>query len=262
MHEIHRLLPTTAVTTLAGYLDGGGGRGVDTARRLTPAEVIRLIEGSGLRGRGGAGFPTGKKWRTLATLEDAVDEPIPVVVNAAEGEPGTFKDRALLRLDPYSVIEGAAIAAHAIGSNEIIIAIKASFREETLRLMAAIDEINAADWMPGMTVRIVDGPSEYLFGEETALLEVIDGRPPLPRIAPRSVVASTSPTPTPGGVPTGGEVTGLADWSTTSRPWRTCPGSWPTASTGSGNSAPRRPPVPSSAPSLVRRRSTGLQSSP
>ena len=107
-----------------------------------------------------------------------------MVVNAAEGEPGSFKDRAILRADPYQVLEGALIAAHAVGADSVIIATKASFTTEVERLRAAIAEIDAAGWTDQVPVVLVTGPDEYLFGEETALLEVIDGRPPFPRIAP------------------------------------------------------------------------------
>jgi NADH:ubiquinone oxidoreductase subunit F (NADH-binding) len=106
------------------------------------------------------------------------------VVNAAEGEPGSFKDRAILRTDPYRVLEGALVAAHAVGADSVIVATKGSFTREYERLRAAIDEITRAGWTERVPVTLVTGPGEYLFGEETALLEVIDGRPPFPRIAP------------------------------------------------------------------------------
>jgi NADH:ubiquinone oxidoreductase subunit F (NADH-binding) len=107
-----------------------------------------------------------------------------VVVNAAEGEPGTFKDRAILRANPFHVLEGALIAARAIGADTVIVALKGSFTREVQRVRDAVDEIVAAGWCEGTELRVLEGPSEYLYGEETALLEVIDGRAPLPRIAP------------------------------------------------------------------------------
>ena len=107
-----------------------------------------------------------------------------MVVNAAEGEPGCFKDREILRRDPYRVLEGALIAAHAVGADSVIVATKASFGREVDRLDAAIAEIDADGWTRTVPVSLVTGPEEYLFGEETALLEVIDGRPPFPRLAP------------------------------------------------------------------------------
>ncbi len=184
MQQIHRVLGDKRIETLAAHLEQGGGQGLDAARQLAPSELIDAIERSGLRGRGGAGFPTGRKWRTLAALKSATSGEIPIIINAAEGEPGTFKDRALLRTNPYLVIEGAAIAALSVGANEIIIATKATFRDEVERIRSAIAEIEDAKWLPSLRIEVVEGPGEYLFGEETALLEVIDRRPPLPRIAP------------------------------------------------------------------------------
>ncbi len=107
-----------------------------------------------------------------------------VVVNAAEGEPGTMKDRELLRRNPYLVLEGALIAAHAVGADQIVVATKASFTDIVARLREAVTEVEAAGWCDGVAIEVLEGPAEYLFGEETALLEVVDGRPPFPRIAP------------------------------------------------------------------------------
>jgi NADH:ubiquinone oxidoreductase subunit F (NADH-binding) len=184
MSLVPRLLPERSVAALDDYLDAGGGRGLDAARKLGSAAVIDEVEASGLRGRGGAGFPTGVKWRTVAEFEAAV-LPATVVVNGAEGEPGTFKDRTLLRTNPYSVVEGAVIAALAVGADRVIVAVKETFTRERSLLEAAIAEVRArTDWFDDVAVGVVTGPSEYLFGEETALLEVLDGRPPFPRVAP------------------------------------------------------------------------------
>jgi NADH:ubiquinone oxidoreductase subunit F (NADH-binding) len=107
-----------------------------------------------------------------------------VVVNGAEGEPGTFKDRAILRANPYQVLEGALVAAKVVGADTVVFALKATFTEELDRVRRAVDEATAAGWCDGLRVEVFEGPSEYLYGEETALLEAIAGRPPLPRIAP------------------------------------------------------------------------------
>ena len=180
---MERVLPAVAVASLDAYLSSGGGAGLAAARAVEPDVVIAEVEASGLRGRGGAGFPTGTKWRTVAAYGSSVLATT-VVVNAAEGEPGTFKDRAILRANPYAVLEGALIAAHAVGANEIVFATKARFVEELRRVRSAVDELASAGWTKDVTISIVEGPSEYLYGEETALFEVIDGRPPFPRIAP------------------------------------------------------------------------------
>ncbi len=180
---MERVLPARPCASLDDYVRAGGGAGLAAARAVEPEVVIAEVEASGLRGRGGAGFPTGTKWRTVAAYASPVLATT-VVVNAAEGEPGTFKDRAILRANPYAVLEGALIAAHAVGANEIVFATKARFVEELRRVRSALDELTSAGWTEDVTISIVEGPSEYLYGEETALLEVIDGRPPFPRIAP------------------------------------------------------------------------------
>jgi NADH-quinone oxidoreductase subunit F len=178
-----RVLDASPVADLDAYRALGGGKGLEAARRLGVAGVIDEVDASGLRGRGGAGFPTGRKWRTVASYETP-DVPAIVAVNAAEGEPGSFKDRSIIRANPYRVIEGALIAAGAVAADRIVIATKASFAREIARLQAAVDVVVAADWATGVDISILAGPSEYLYGEETALLEVLDGRGPFPRIAP------------------------------------------------------------------------------
>jgi NADH:ubiquinone oxidoreductase subunit F (NADH-binding) len=191
----HPVLPRKPVSGLDAYLDAGGGFGLSTARRFAPEAVIEEIMASGLRGRGGAGFPTGRKWRTAADYAEGAPAPS-VVVNGAEGEPGSFKDRTLLRMNPYLVIEGALIAAHALGSNEIVVGLKSSFLREMERLEAAIGELRGAGWLEHTEVRVVGGPDAYLYGEETGLLEVISGRPPLPRVAPpfrRGIASDDTP---------------------------------------------------------------------
>ena len=160
---------------------------MDLARRAEPQAVIDAIAASGLRGRGGAGFPTGRKWSTVAANRSP-DAPTTVVVNAAEGEPGSFKDRAILRANPYRVLEGALVAATVVGADRVIVAAKAGFTRELERLRWAADEICAAGWADEgrhpIGIEVFAGPNEYLYGEETALLEVLDGRAPFPRIAP------------------------------------------------------------------------------
>ncbi len=169
--------------TLDRYVHQGGGRGLEAARRLGPVGIIDDVEASGLRGRGGAGFPTGVKWRTVAeNLSPTV--PPSVVVNAAEGEPGSFKDRMILRRNPYRLLEGALVAATAIGADRVVVAMKASFEEELERVRDAMGSIGDAGWAEGVELVVVQGPSAYLYGEETALLEVVAGRAPFPRIAP------------------------------------------------------------------------------
>src|SRR6185295_7294684 len=123
------------------------------------------------------------KWRTIADSRSS-DIPTSVVVNGAEGEPGTFKDRALLRCNPYKVIEGALIAAVAVQAGAVIIGLKRAFEREVAAVRRAIREFREAGWALDVSLRVVEGPSSYLFGEETGMLEVIDGRQPFPRIDP------------------------------------------------------------------------------
>ena len=155
-----------------------------TPARSSAEAIIDEIEASGLRGRGGAGFPTGRKWRSVAGFASDVLATT-VVVNAAEGEPGTFKDRTILRLNPYEVIEGALIAARALDASDDRHrhqgVVRAGDRPAPRRPSPRWTE---AGWTDDVDVSVFEGPEEYLYGEETALLEAIDGRPPFPRIAP------------------------------------------------------------------------------
>jgi NADH-quinone oxidoreductase subunit F len=183
MTLVHRVLYPQPIATLDEYLARGGGAGLEAALAMSHDQLIAEVLASGLRGRGGAGFPTGIKWRTVRDYH-AADAESTVVVNGAEGEPGTFKDRTIIRTDPYAIIEGALIAARAVGANEAVIATKRTFGREVARLRAALDEVRAANWAPDVRVVVFEGPSEYLYGEETALLEVLDGRYPFPRVAP------------------------------------------------------------------------------
>jgi len=184
MTIVHRVLNPKPVPTLVDYIERfAGGEGLRRARAQSPEAVIEVVSSAGLRGRGGAGFPTGRKWRTV---RENLSEPMAatVVVNAAEGEPGTFKDRTILRCNPYQVIEGALIAAHVVDAATIIFALKRSFGVDVARVREAVAEVRAAGWADGVDLVLFEGPDEYLYGEETALLEALDGRPPFPRIAP------------------------------------------------------------------------------
>ncbi len=169
--------------SLAEYEAAGGGTGLDAAGRLSPTGVVEHLMASGLRGRGGAGFPTGRKWDAVVRHDSPV-MPATVVVNAAEGEPGSFKDRAILRGNAYAVLEGALIAATAVGADQVVVATKDSFTREIPIVQRVMDELIRAGWADGVDLAVFAGPEEYLYGEETALLEAIDGRPPFPRVAP------------------------------------------------------------------------------
>jgi NADH-quinone oxidoreductase subunit F len=173
------LLPAEPIESLDGYRSTSVGcDGIAEAQRIGPARTIERVTASGLRGRGGAGFPTGRKWAGIAG-QDAGRRYL--VCNGAEGEPGTFKDRALLRANPYQFVEGLIIAAFAIGASDVYVCLKARFERERAAVTRAIQEFQSAGICTDCTVNIVAGPDEYLFGEEKAMLEVIEGKPPLPR---------------------------------------------------------------------------------
>src|SRR5256886_11554975 len=178
-----RGLPSRPVLGLADSERAGGGQGLEAAARLGPDGVVDEITAPGLRGRGGAGFPTGRKWAAVSGNVSPV-EPTTVVVNGAEGEPGSFKDRAIMRADPYRVLEGALVAAFALSADTVIVAIKETFTTEAERLRRAIDEIHGARWATDVDLSVLEGPPEYLYGEETGLVEAIDGRGPFPRVSP------------------------------------------------------------------------------
>jgi NADH:ubiquinone oxidoreductase subunit F (NADH-binding) len=158
-------------------------RSWDSVRNvLGPQEVIELVEAVGLAGKGGAGFPTHRKLRLMRT------QPGPrkiIVLNGAEHEPGSLKDRHLLENYPHRVLEGALILAHAVGAGEVIVAINQAAPEAAHAFSAAMSTAVAAGVdFAGIEVRIAEVPDHYIVGEETALLEVIEGRAALPRSRP------------------------------------------------------------------------------
>ncbi|MFN2606392.1 MAG: NADH-ubiquinone oxidoreductase-F iron-sulfur binding region domain-containing protein [Acidimicrobiales bacterium] len=183
MPLVHRVLYPSPIVSLDEYLARGGGTGIKAARQVEPEAVIATVAESGLRGRGGAGFPTGIKWQTVRENRSPGVRTT-VVVNVAEGEPGTFKDRTIIRRNPFVVVEGAAIAALAVEADLVIFATKRSFGGEVERLRDAIEQAEAVGWTEGLSMAVFEGPDEYLYGEESALLETIDGRWPFPRVVP------------------------------------------------------------------------------
>lgn len=191
------LLPRQPFNSLDDYLAHGGGQALPAVRERGAEWALAELDRSGLRGRGGAGFPTGRKWRSVraggAELGDRY-----VVVNGAEGEPGTFKDRPLLRANPYQVIEGLAIAATVLEAREAFIAVKRSFAPEIEALQRALPEMADAGLLCDAPVTLVAGPEEYLFGEEKALLEVIEGNDPMPRWLPPYIHGLFATTPQEG----------------------------------------------------------------
>ena len=170
---------TDEIATFDAYVAAGGTRGLERALSMTPEAVIEEVDASGLRGRGGAGFATGAKWRAIRN--DGTGTRF-AVANGAEGEPATFKDRWVMRRNPYAIVEGLAIASYAVGAAKAYIGVKEAYRAEADALAGAVEAFVSTGLLDGFPIDIVLGPDLYLFGEETGLLEVVEGRPPLPRI--------------------------------------------------------------------------------
>ena len=174
----------TDPVSLSDYAAHNGWKGLEAARAQTPQQVVNAVKTSGLRGRGGAGFPTGIKWQTVL---DAPSSTKFIVCNADEGDSGTFADRMLMEGDPFCLIEGMAIAAHAVGAAHGYIYIRSEypFAIETMRV--AIDA--SAHLIAPFTLEMREGAGAYVCGEETALLDSIEGKrgqvrakPPLPAL--------------------------------------------------------------------------------
>ncbi len=170
--------------SLADYAAHEGWQGLNAARAATPQAVVDAVKASGLRGRGGAGFPTGIKWQTV--LEAGTGTKF-IVCNADEGDSGTFADRMLMEGDPYCLIEGMAIAAHAVGAQHGYIYIRSEYPYAVETMRRAIEQ-SAAIVAP-FTLEVRVGAGAYVCGEETALLDSIEGKrgqvrakPPLPAI--------------------------------------------------------------------------------
>lgn len=175
----------TRPLSMEDYAATGGWAGLDRARALAPADVIAEVTQSGLRGRGGAGFPTGIKWKTVA---DAPGTRKYVVCNADEGDSGTFADRMLMEGDPFALIEGMAIVAHAVGAAQGYIYVRSEYPHAIAKLSAAIGI--AAPRIAPFRLEVRAGAGAYICGEETSLLNSLEGKrgevrakPPLPAIA-------------------------------------------------------------------------------
>jgi NADH-quinone oxidoreductase subunit F len=167
--------------TLADYRDAGGFAALETARAMEPAAVVQEILDSGLRGRGGAFFPTGRKASFLAK---GTGKATYLVVNADESEPGTFKDREIMFTVPFRLIEGCLITAHAIESDRVFIYIRGEYLREFEILRDALAEVHKAKLLGGVTIVLHRGAGAYICGEETALLESLEGKRGQPRTKP------------------------------------------------------------------------------
>ena len=168
--------------TLAGYRATGGYSAWDTARGIEPAGITEIVKKSNLRGLGGAGFPTGTKWSFIPKNHTG---PVYLVINADEGEPGTFKDRYLLERDPHSLIEGMLIAACAIRSAVGFVYIRGEYVQPWRRFSAAVKEAYDAGLLgKGFDIVVHRGAGAYICGEETGLLSSLEGKKGWPKIKP------------------------------------------------------------------------------
>jgi NADH-quinone oxidoreductase subunit F len=160
--------------------DRGGYDMLSRALDMEPADVLAQLQASGLRGRGGAGFAMGTK----ASFLPKGDMDKYVVCNADESEPGTFKDRELMQKNPHLLIEGVAIAAHAVGANKAFIFIRGEYDYVATILEAALDEAKAANLLGTLDLWVHRGAGAYICGEETALLDALEGKRGNPRLKP------------------------------------------------------------------------------
>jgi NADH-quinone oxidoreductase subunit F len=169
------------LTKLDEYRAIGGYAGVEKARAMTPDDLIAELQEANLRGRGGAGFPMGRK---ASLIDRKSGRPAYLVVNADESEPGAFKDREVMARVPHRLIEGCLIAAHAIESAHVFIYIRGEYLTEYEILQAAVDEARAAGIFGSCDIIVHRGAGAYICGEETALLDSLEGRRGQPRPRP------------------------------------------------------------------------------
>ena len=176
--------------TLGTYLAHGGYRGLERAKTMSQADLVALVKESGLRGRGGAGFPTGLKWSFLPAPDGG---PRYLVVNADESEPGTCKDIPTILANPHALIEGAAITSRAIGCDHAFVYLRGEVAHVYRRLLAGVREAREAGYLDtgfgldgAQPLRITAhaGAGAYICGEETALLDSLEGRRGHPRLKP------------------------------------------------------------------------------
>ena len=179
-----RLLARVGVvdpTSLDDYKASGGFRALERARAIGPQATIDEVTASGLVGRGGAAFPTGRKWAAVAAQ---AAQPHYLVCNADESEPGTFKDRVLMEADPFAVVESMAIEAFAVGASKAYLYIRGEYPLAEARMTNAIAVSTAAGLIGDLDIELRRGAGAYICGEETALFESIEGKRGEPRNKP------------------------------------------------------------------------------
>ena len=163
------------------YLARAGYQALAKCRELPPETVIEAIAKSGLRGRGGAGFPTGTKWKLARANADPVKY---VICNGDEGDPGAFMDRLVLESDPHRVLEGLAIAAHAVGATQGYFYIRAEYPLAVRHTRAAIVQATERGLLGGLRLEVREGAGAFVCGEETALIQSLEGKRGMPKLRP------------------------------------------------------------------------------
>lgn len=177
--------------SLAEWQALGGYSAVEAALKLSPTEVVAQVAAARLNGRGGAGFPAAQKWRFMPEPGQSPGTgPSYLIVNGDEMEPGAFKDRLLLEALPHQVLEGAIIAAHATHATEAIVLIRDAYRPGITAMEHAIQEARTAGLLGGLTIRVHPSAGRYIVGEETALIEALEGNRAVPRKRPPFPAAS------------------------------------------------------------------------
>lgn len=175
---------------IKGYKKRGGYKGLDKILKMDRKDIIEQVKESALRGRGGAGFPTGMKWSFMP--EPNPEKPSYLVVNADESEPGTCKDRDILLYDPHTLVEGIIVGCHALGAKTSYVYVRGEYVDEADHLQRAIDEAYDAGYLGknilktgvDVDIHVHMGAGAYICGEETALLESLEGKKGQPRMKP------------------------------------------------------------------------------
>jgi NADH-quinone oxidoreductase subunit F len=187
--EVSKYFGDPEARTLDGWKKRGGYQALEKALAMSPADIVSVVKESGLRGRGGAGFPTGMKW---SFMKPGDGKPHYLCCNADESEPGTFKDREVMRWTPHALVEGCAIGSYAIGAETCYIYIRGEFTEPLYWMEKAVLEAydagilgaNAMGTGKRIDVHVHKGAGAYICGEETALMNSLEGRRGNPRIKP------------------------------------------------------------------------------
>jgi len=187
--QISKNFGKTNPMSLDEYIEYGGFNAIRKSLKMKSEEIIEEISLSGLRGRGGAGFPTGLKWKFTA---NAIESEKYIICNADEGEPGTFKDKKIMEMDPFSYLEGLMIAAYAIGASKAFVYIRGEYYQSIRCTQNAINSMKVKELLGNnilgsnfsLTIELKLGAGSYLCGDELTLIESIEGKRGYPRIKP------------------------------------------------------------------------------